>query len=215
MKIRFEESTERKDLVKCISEITGEKSSYLGMPSCAYKVGSYTVDKEGTISCDDNSKLELLTERLMERGFTPKETGQVDGLVVQLPRTMFKENDIVKLKALTKSKESLIKKAVEASSLPIEVGGEKVSFPWFRADASPEESNAYLHFISKLAAVAIESNRITGRDHKVENEKYAFRCFLLRLGFIGDEFKTDRKILLKNLSGSSAFKGGAKHEDSK
>ena len=41
---------------------------------------------------------------------------------------------------------------------------------------------------------------------------YAFRCFLLRLGFIGSEYKAERKILLKNLSGSSAFKnGGAGH----
>lgn len=45
-----------------------------------------------------------------------------------------------------------------------------------------------------------------------DNEKYAFRCFLLRLGFIGDEYKADRKVLLKNLSGSSAFKDGAKKE---
>ena len=42
---------------------------------------------------------------------------------------------------------------------------------------------------------------------------YAFRCFLLRLGFIGAEYKTARKILLKNLSGSSAFRnGGTEHE---
>ena len=41
-----------------------------------------------------------------------------------------------------------------------------------------------------------------------ENEKYAFRCFLLRLGFIGEEYKVERKILLKNLTGSSAFKNG-------
>ena len=43
-----------------------------------------------------------------------------------------------------------------------------------------------------------------------QNEKYAFRCFLLRLGFIGDEFKADRKILLSKLDGSAAFKSGAK-----
>jgi hypothetical protein len=50
-------------------------------------------------------------------------------------------------------------------------------------------------------------------EKKVDNEKYAFRCFLLRLGFIGAEYKTDRKILLKNLTGSSAFKnGGAERE---
>ena len=46
----------------------------------------------------------------------------------------------------------------------------------------------------------------------MDNEKYAFRCFLLRLGFIGDEHKTSRKILLRNLSGSSAFKAGAAKE---
>ena len=40
----------------------------------------------------------------------------------------------------------------------------------------------------------------------MDNEKYAFRCFLLRLGFIGEEFKQSRKILLSNLDGSSAFK---------
>ena len=51
---------------------------------------------------------------------------------------------------------------------------------------------------------------------EVINEKYTFRCFLLRLGFIGDEFKMDRKILLENLSGSSAFRnGGLKDEISK
>lgn len=40
------------------------------------------------------------------------------------------------------------------------------------------------------------------------HHKYAFRCFLLRLGFIGNAYKADRKILLRNLSGSSAFKSG-------
>ena len=45
-----------------------------------------------------------------------------------------------------------------------------------------------------------------GKEREVENDKYAFRCFLLRLGFIGDEYKLTRKILLENLEGSAAFK---------
>ena len=45
--------------------------------------------------------------------------------------------------------------------------------------------------------MATNSKRITAKERTVENEKYAFRCFLLRLGFIGDEYKTSRKILLK------------------
>ena len=42
----------------------------------------------------------------------------------------------------------------------------------------------------------------------VDNEKYAFRCFLLRLGMIGEEYKAARKVLLRNLTGSSAFRSG-------
>ena len=58
--------------------------------------------------------------------------------------------------------------------------------------------------------MAKNQKRITAKPKENENEKYAFRCFLLRLGFIGDEYKTDRKVLLANLDGSSAFKAGAK-----
>ena len=53
-----------------------------------------------------------------------------------------------------------------------------------------------------------DAKRITAKEKPVGNEKYAFRCFLLRLGFIGNAYKADRKILLRNLSGSSAFKSG-------
>jgi len=54
--------------------------------------------------------------------------------------------------------------------------------------------------------MSVEQKRITSREKSVTNEKYAFRCFLLRLGFIGDEYKQSRKLLLANLDGSSAFK---------
>ena len=58
--------------------------------------------------------------------------------------------------------------------------------------------------------MALNQKRITAKEKPVDNDKYAFRCFLLRLGFIGEDYKTERKILLRNLSGSSAFKNGAK-----
>ena len=50
---------------------------------------------------------------------------------------------------------------------------------------------------------------ITAKDKETGNDKYAFRCFLLRLGFIGDSYKRDRRILLEKLEGSSAFRNGA------
>ena len=71
---------------------------------------------------------------------------------------------------------------------------------------------AYDTFICKLCEMARNQKRVSATEKQVDNEKYAFRCFLLRLGFIGNEYKTERKILLKNLTGSSAFKSGAKKE---
>ena len=56
-----------------------------------------------------------------------------------------------------------------------------------------------------------DQKRISATEKPVDNERYAFRCFLLRLGFIGDEYKTDRKILMRYLPGNSAFKGGEGH----
>ena len=47
--------------------------------------------------------------------------------------------------------------------------------------------------------------RVSSKPTETDNDKYAFRCFLLRLGFIGKEYKTARKILLRNLTGNSAF----------
>ena len=77
------------------------------------------------------------------------------------------------------------------------------------ADASPEEIKAYMDFVTALCRMAKEAKRITAKDKPTENEKYTFRCFLLRLGFIGDEFKQSRKILLQNFTGSSAWKNGS------
>ena len=72
---------------------------------------------------------------------------------------------------------------------------------------------ACTHFIAALCEMSRNAKRVIATEKDVDNEKYAFRCFLLRLGFIGAEYKAERKILLKNLTGASAFKnGGADHE---
>lgn len=60
--------------------------------------------------------------------------------------------------------------------------------------------------------MARNQKRITAKEKPTDNDKYAFRCFLLRLGFIGTEFKDERKVLLRSLSGNSAFKSGARKE---
>lgn len=60
-------------------------------------------------------------------------------------------------------------------------------------------------FIERLCTKAKEQKRVTAVERTVDNEKYAFRCFLLKLGFIGNEYKIARKILLARLEGDLAY----------
>ena len=218
---------ERKRLVTTLSTLTGVKAKYLGMPSMAYEVGDFTIDKNGNLELSDkvnSEEIERVAGHLASEGFIAEEEISVTegrqtadseefGLTVSMLRSNFSEGALENLQALVEAKGELIRHALDVEELPIEISEDEVSFPWFEELPTPEEIKAYTHFISALSEMAINQKRITVKEKEVENEKYAFRCFLLRLGFIGKDYKDERKILLRNLTGSSAFKGGAKNED--
>ena len=238
--MRFEfnrTGAERKVLVQAMGEILEVKPKYLGMPTAAYQVDYFHIDKTGAVEFDDRAdseEIENLLERLAERGIvaapataqeadTAEESADAEnnaeepeteaqgadlGLTVAMPRDSFTGAALENLRKLVAAKGSLIKKALAVDSLPIETDGEKVSFPWFAEGQDSESVKAYTHFIAAICDMARNQKRITAKEKPADNEKYAFRCFLLRLGFIGAEYKGERKILLKNLSGSSAFKNG-------
>ncbi len=133
------------------------------------------------------------------------------GLVVSIPREAAPDAAIENLKRMLQAKGTLIKKAVGADNTNLEVDDEVIRFPWFDTVPDPEMVSAVSKLIGKLLATAKAQKRIVVKEEAAEpeNEKYAFRCYLLRLGFIGDEYKAARKTLLRNLSGSSAFKSGS------
>ena len=202
---------DRKRLVTAIAEFMACAATYKGAPTFAYKVGCFTIDKNGTVSFDDHSdsgNVEKLIQRLRELGFEAEPEEAVDSLILSYPREDITDAALENLRLLVASKETLIKKALAVDALPIEVDDEKVSFPWFEGCPTPEEISAYAHFTSKLIAMAKTQKRVIAKDKDTDNDKYAFRCFLLRLGFIGEEYKAARKILLRNLTGSGAFKNG-------
>lgn len=218
---------DRKPLVKAISEFTGADAVYMRTPTYAYRIDYFTVTREGNLEFDDRAdseEIEGLLEFLAERGFiagnadtseeVPADTVSAEhsepvGLTVEVP---FDCSAVENLTKLLEAKGRLICRALAVDSLPIEVTDNTVKFPWF-ADCGADECKAYTHFISALCELAANAKRVTAREKETANDKYAFRCFLLRLGFIGSEYKSERKILLKNLTGSSAFKnGGADHE---
>ena len=202
--------TTRKAMVNAISEILGTKAVYQGMPTAAYKVGVVTVDKDGSLVSEDEELLSGLAESLSEAGFTSEE--ETVKLTVEIPAKGFTEATQGNLDRIIESKGTLIMKAICAESLDYEVTEDKVRFPWFTLTGDTDEGMAYTQFITALVEMARNQKRVTAKQTAPENEKYAFRCFLLRLGFIGDEYKAARKILLRNLSGSSAWKDGGRNE---
>ena len=207
---------DRKPLVKAISEFTGADAVYMRTPTYAYRIDYFTVTREGNLEFDDRAdseEIEGLIEFLAERGFVAESREQVAdesiGLTVEVP---FEGAAVENLTKLLDAKGRLIRRALAVDKLPIEVTDSTVKFPWF-ADCGADERKAYTHFVSALCDLAANAKRVTAKEKETGNDKYAFRCFLLRLGFIGAEYKTERKILLRNLTGSSAFKnGGATNE---
>lgn len=204
---------ERKAMVEAIELIIGEKATYLGMPTASYEIGSITVDRDGNISCDDEGKMKKLISNLNDAGISTKvgeeaeitEDKDHQGLTISIPLKMV---SVGNLENILKAKGSLIKKALGIEDLPIDIGEDKISFPWFAEIPDADEAKAYTEFISLICKLSRELKRASSKETPVENEKYAFRCFLLRLGFIGPEYKAERKILLRNLPGNSSWKNG-------
>ena len=207
---------ERKALVKAIENIIHEPAVYKMTPTFEYTVGEFTIDKNGTVTCEDRDTLERLIHNLIADGFRPEENitetpaqveeSEVIGLTVEIP---FDKVNVGNLTKLLDAKGDLIKKALGISDIRIEKKEDRVTFPWF-TEVEPDAAMAYTNFIAALCKMSKEAKRVSATQKEVENEKYAFRCFLLRLGFIGTEYKQDRKILLKNLTGSAAFRDGKK-----
>ena len=129
-----------------------------------------------------------------------------DCLSISLPRTLFTETALQNLDALLLSKGRLIRHAFDIREATYTLIDDRITFAWLHGTVTDETAKAYAEFISKLCQMARMQKRVTAKEKIVDNEKYAFRCFLLRLGMIGNAYKESRKILLQNLTGSSAFK---------
>jgi len=219
--------SDRKRLVAAIVEHTGEKAKYLGAPGFAYQVGNIHISVDGQVTVETREAAPLI-RFLREKGFqaedplseaveeeTTEESSDVEvfGICISMPRSLLTDSHLENLCNIVESKGNLIRKALGTADIPIEITDEKVSFPWFPENLTSDEMKAYETFICRLCDMARNQKRISAKEKTVDNEKYTFRCFLLRLGFIGDEYKTARKILLRNLSGSTAFKVGPRKEE--
>lgn len=187
----------RKELVKVIGSTLGTKPVYKFMPTCAFEIGAITVEKDGTMVWDertDEATIQAVIAALAAAGFTAEIEGEAAPETEGLQEAAHEAED---------AKET--DDAEEGDRITIDTDGDRVSFPWWDRQPEPEETQSYMAFLAALCKMAKEAKRVTAKETEVESEKYAFRCFLLRLGFIGNDYKPQRKILMRRLSGSAAF----------
>ncbi len=144
------------------------------------------------------------------------EPDEPDQLVIEMPLTGFTPEKLDNLTKLVTAKAPLLKAALGVDELPIQQtdeDGGKLRFPWFTVSDkctsnSGDTVKAYTTLIQKLCEAVKEKRHVTAKEREVDNPKYAMRCWLLSLGFIGDEYKASRKVLLSRLDGNCSFKSG-------
>ncbi len=230
MKIHYSITKEqRKKLVEIVGSALGEQPVYCGAPTFSYRVGAFEITRDGSICGENAAEVERVRTALREAGFAAEEdetemptaetvaeedatADDEDKLTISLPRSFLTETALKNLDALLASKGKLIQKAFNIEKAAYTLTEETIKFAWFHGKIAEDTVRAYTDFISKLCEMAQKQKRAVAKEKAVENEKYAFRCFLLRLGMIGDDYKTSRRILLQNLTGSSAFKCGHRKE---
>ena len=180
------------------------------------EAGFTAEDGENEASCADTGADEpIQTEAAVEEVVPTEEAtaeADEDSLSISLPRSLFTETALKNLDALLRSKGRLIRHAFDIKEATYTLTNDRITFAWLHGTITDETAKAYAEFISKLCLMARTQKRVTAKEKIVDNEKYAFRCFLLRLGMIGNAYKQSRKILLQNLIGSSAFKSGHRKE---
>ena len=227
MKISYNlEATERKTLVKAIAVQTGLRAEYLAMPSAAYQVGPFHVAKDSTVTGPDDRDLIATLRDLhsfvpeSEEYDAPVEQAtqaaedddpefptepELDQIVIEYPLVGFTPQSLDNLCKMIAAKEELIKLAIGAQALPVQVLDDRICFPWLQT-ADPELVDALATFICALCKTALTKKRVTATPQPTGvNDRYRFRCFMLHIGMIGPEYAAARTKLIKPLSGNSGY----------
>lgn len=203
--MKIHSDLKRKDIAKRIGELLDLDVKYLGVPSFAYKIGDYILDKDMNFDCENQVAL-----KLVEEAFKSTNENEEITTSISMPLDFYDRKTLCNLKNLIQAKAPLLKKALQTEKLEVIEEDDRLTFPWFKEIEEEDHFKAYSQLIAGMSKIAKERQKISIREVQTDNEKYAFRIFLLSIGFIGEEYKRARKILLENLSGNSAYRRGAK-----
>lgn len=129
-------------------------------------------------------------------------------LTIEMPKTGFTDISLDNLQKIIASKAALLKKALGTNNLAVIDTGDTLKFPWFALHGLVGEADAYSRLVAAICDTARRRKRVIAKERDSENDKFDFRLFLVQLGFIGDEYKAARRILLRSLTGNSSWKSG-------
>ena len=271
---KYEKAVEnRKVLVTRLTELTGAEAVYTRVPRCAYEVGGFTVEKDGSLTVEDEADetiiatltaegligeaIEEVTEETAEdvteettEGTAPENT-ETEPLSfpldaqISFPLAQHTAATLTNLINMIYSRGALLSKATsgefrvskslvddladcrfiraqdvsafmkdrdESDFAGLAFDEEKVTFTGFRAVPDAEHFQTFMKLAAAMNKMAITQKRVQAKKVDDSNEKYAFRIWLLRLGMTGEEYSADRKRLLENLTGHTAFRDEGERE---
>lgn len=283
--MRFEKNIEeRKVLVRRLGELTGIAPHYTKVPRCAYEIGAYTVERDGSLTVEEDAAESGILATLKEEGLikdtegilgaSPEENAEAAQqeqteemmpeeetpdtareepleMAVSLPMGGHTGNSLRNLVNMIYSRGPLLGKATggnfhvekelvdalqEDSCIAtvqgflktmtdyteahggmegLKITEEQISFTGFPVPADKAHADAFCHLAALMNGMALSQKRIQAKEVNTDNEKYAFRIWLLRLGMNGDDYKSTRKALMENLGGHAAFRTPEEAEKAK
>lgn len=196
----------RKKLAEALAAHLGVNPVYAGTPSFDYLIGQARLDRDWVLHLPEDVDTEAVTEGAQAAGFAP--TSEKYGLTLAFPTTRWDEATAAKLDALLAAKGALIAKALGIPATPMNLNAveETVEFAWFEQLPNAEVIEAVSVLLQLMIEHAKTATRISPKPPAPGNDKYVMRCWLLRLGMIGEGYKTARRVLLANLEGNAAWK---------
>lgn len=232
---------DRKEIVKALGEYFGVKPKYLGVPSFAYEIGDFTIDREGRILYESGDEVELedilnpteeIKERLEEEA--TEEEMFIEEVNILISLEGHNLNTLKNLVNMIFSKQDLINKVFELDEdLISEREITKLNASETLEDFTENLKTEYIKikgdnisftletdiarsaslFFGLLNEKAKELKYASSKQIITDNAKYAFRTWIMRLGMIGTDYKEARKELLQNLNGNSAFRRPGENHD--
>lgn len=168
--IRFTlEPKQRPKLAQEIGKILGTAPQYEWVPSCAYDIAGYQLDKEGVLHISEGAEVgmvESLIRQLRECGFqddaefTEEVPMQQDKLTITVSREILTDRALENLQKIIANKQTLLQWASQTYNTEIEITEEKINFAWFPYTKDGDEIVAYMQFITRLCDMAKDAKRV-------------------------------------------------------